>query len=236
VNPWDVHAAEYARFVAQREQGDLSRDPLLSRLLDLLGDLTGRDALDAGCGEGFLARLLATRGARVTGLDLSPRLIALARAKDPANAIDYRVAELSRPLPELVGRFDCIGSHLVLDEIPDHRGFAATLAALARPGARLALVFNNPYASVVRGEIADYYANGAMAPYAGLAALGIAASHYHRTLEEYLDAFLSAGFRLVALADVVDQPGALPRLPVHARFPRFMVLAFDKVASNTSSE
>src|SRR5919201_1183495 len=123
-NPWDEYAAEYGRFIARREQADLERDAILCRMLDLLGDPTGREVLDAGCGEGFLARVLAARGARVTGLDLSPRLVQMARAKDPHGAIDYRVADLSRPLPELAGRFQGIGSHLVLNDVSDHRGFA----------------------------------------------------------------------------------------------------------------
>src|SRR5919199_49831 len=78
-NPWDEYAAEYSQFIARREQADLERDAILSRMLDLLGDLTGRQVLDAGCGEGFLARVLAARGARVTGIDLSPRLVQMAR-------------------------------------------------------------------------------------------------------------------------------------------------------------
>src|SRR5919202_2740933 len=107
-NPWDEHADAYARVVAERDQGDPERTPLVARLLERLGDVAGREVLDAGCGEGFLSRMLAARGARVTGLDLSPRLIQLARDKDPQGTIDYRVADLSRPLPEFEGRFDLI--------------------------------------------------------------------------------------------------------------------------------
>ena len=227
-NPWNEYAAEYGQFIARREQADLERDAILCRMLDLLGDLTGREVLDAGCGEGFLARVLAARGARVTGIDLSPRLVQMALEKDPHGAIDYRVADLSRPLPELEGRFELIGSHLALNDIADHRGFAATLASLARPGARAALAFNNPYSSVVREHIADYFASGAIGVYGGLWEQGIKARYYHRTLEEYLDAFLAAGFRLAKLADVPDRPGLRWLLPEHYRFPRFMVLAFDK--------
>src|ERR671937_1139502 len=161
-NPWDEYAVEYGQFIARREQADLERDAILCRMLDLLGDLTDREVLDAGCGEGFLARVLAARGARVTGLDLAPRLVQMAREKDPHGAIDYRVADLSRPLPELAGRCERIGSHLMLNDVSDHRGFAATLAALARPGGRAVLAFNNPYSSVVREHIADYFANDAV--------------------------------------------------------------------------
>src|SRR5919197_2736029 len=212
-NPWDEYAAEYGQFIARREQADLERDAILCRMLDLLGDLTGREVLDAGCGEGFLARILAARGARVTGIDLSPRLVQMAREKDPHGTIDYRVADLSRPLPELAERFDRIGSHLALNDVADHRGFAATLAALARPGARVALAFNNPYSFLVRGEghVTDYFASGARGIYGGMSALlQGTVRYYHRTLEEYVAAFLDAGLRLTTLADMPHTPPPPP--------------------------
>ncbi len=228
-NPWEEYAAGYARWIDRRERAGLEGDAILSRLLELLGDVAGRAVLDAGCGEGFLARILAARGARVTGLDLSPKLIAMARGRDPQGAIDYRAADLSRPLPELAGRFDLIGSYLALNDVADHRGFAATLATLARPGGRAVLALNNPYSAVPRGHITDYFEHDARGVYGGLsAALGGEVHYYHRPLEEYLDAFLAAGFRLARLADVPDRADLDWLLPAGCRFPRFMVLAFEK--------
>ena len=227
-NPWEQYADAYAQWLARRTPPQIAGDGILARLLELLGALDGKVVLDAGCGEGLLARILAARGAHVTGIDLSPRLIELAREQDGDGAIDYRVADLSQPLPELDSRFDLIGSYLVLNDVQDYRGFASTLAALAKPGGRLVLAFNNPYSSVVRAHIADYFASGTLGIYGGLAQQGIPASYYHRTLEEYLDAFLDAGFRLRKLADVLDVFGLEWVLPKEYRFPRFMVLAFEK--------
>ena len=65
----------------------------------------GWRVLDAGCGEGYLARVLAARGARVTGIDLSPRLVELARQRTPDGDIEYRIGDLSVPSPEDVERF-----------------------------------------------------------------------------------------------------------------------------------
>jgi 2-polyprenyl-3-methyl-5-hydroxy-6-metoxy-1,4-benzoquinol methylase len=104
---YDAYASQYAANVAWREQGGADGDPfgLLPPLLEVLGDITSCQVLDAGCGEGYLARVLTARGAHVTGIDLSPRLIELARAKDPAGDIDYQVADLSHPVPGIAGRF-----------------------------------------------------------------------------------------------------------------------------------
>jgi SAM-dependent methyltransferase len=230
---YDEHADQYAAYVAWREQAGPDADPfgLLSPLLDLLGDIAGSQVLDAGCGEGYLARALAARGARVTGIDLSPRLIELARVRDPGGSIDYRVADLSHPLPAAAGRFDAAGSYLVLNDVPDYCGFTATLAASLKPGGRLVLALNNPYSAVTDRHVTDYFDSGAVSPYRGLLESGIQAYCHHRTLENYLDAFHAAGLRLAKLIDVpaladAHRPDAY--LPSGGRFPRFMLLAFSK--------
>lgn len=240
---WDDYADRYAASVARRERGGVDGDPLgiTAPLLEILGDVAGLMALDAGCGEGYLARILAARGARVTGIDISPRLVAIAREKGPAGAIDYRVADLCKPLPEYAGRFEVIASYLVLNDVHDHRGFAATLGAALKPGGRLVLALNNPYSYVVRKHVPDYFASGAAYPYRGMVAEGCNVHFYHRTLENYLDAFLAAGLRLTKLADlgtIVNEGssrGANPTrapldrlLPDEYRFPFFMILAFAK--------
>ncbi len=222
-NPWDTYADAYARALESRKPAD-QPGGMLVRLLDLLGDLDGRAVLDAGCGPGVLARVMAARGARVTGIDLSPRLIQMAREQDPDGRIDYRIGDLSEPQPGLQGTFDAIGSYLVLNDVERYREFATILATLVKPGGRIALAFNNPYSSVVREHITDYFAPNTMGTYLGMWEQGIKVRYYHRTLEEYLDAFLDTGLRLLKLVDVPDTFGPAPG----ATFPRFMILAFER--------
>jgi SAM-dependent methyltransferase len=232
---YDDYAAEYAALVAWRERAGPGSDDLgiVPHLLDLLGDVSDRVVLDAGCGEGYLARILAARGARVTGIDLSPRLIALARARDPGRRIAYQIADLSGPLPEFRAHFDAVASYMLLNDVEDYRGFAATLAEVLRAGGRAVLAFNNPYAYVVRKRIAaSYFASGTIHP-CGLSAAGIEVPLYHRTLGEYLDAFLAAGLQLTKLLDVDHPEIATVRaadgpLPEGEKLPRFMILAFAK--------
>src|SRR5215211_6135392 len=102
---YDQYAAEYAAYVDWREQDGPEADPfgILSPLLALLGDIHDQTVLDAGCGEGYLSRILAARGARVTGVDLAPRLIELAEKKAAPGEIVYRVGDLCAPHPELTG-------------------------------------------------------------------------------------------------------------------------------------
>jgi SAM-dependent methyltransferase len=228
---YDSYADELASYTAVREQRGVAGDGLLRQMLDLLGDVAGLRVLDAGCGDGYLARVLAARGALVTGIDVGSRLIERARQRDRLGAIDYGVANLSKEMPGEAASFDVVASFLALNDVVVYRGFITTIAALLRPGGRLVIAFNSPYGTVIRGNVHDYFDTGATSPYQGLWAMGIKTYLHHRTLEEYLDAFTAAGLRLTKLADSRDNcflPAPDSVLPDGFRFPRFMLLAFTK--------
>lgn len=74
---------------------DQMRDMLLSALP---GDLTGARVLDAGCGAGQMSCALAERGAIVMGVDISPSLLDVARARTPdhlAGRISYEAGDMA---------------------------------------------------------------------------------------------------------------------------------------------
>jgi magnesium-protoporphyrin O-methyltransferase len=84
------------------------RDRMRNILLGWLPeDLRGVRILDAGCGTGAFSVEAARRGARVVAIDLSPTLVALARARSPrdlgAGEIEFRVGDMTDPA---LGRFD----------------------------------------------------------------------------------------------------------------------------------
>jgi hypothetical protein len=83
------------------------------------------------------------------------------------------------------------------------------------------LAISNPYSSVVREHIVDYFADGAVGVYDGMSGQGVTAHYYHRTLEEYLDAFLDVGLRLAKPVDVPEpkRRGHRWLLPAHSYQP-----------------
>ncbi len=93
-------------------------------------------AIDVGCGDGMLARKLAARCERVTGIDRDARMIALARERAPG--VEFLEADfLAYPLAGASFDFACANTAL------HHMDFAAALAKMARilrPGGRLAVV------------------------------------------------------------------------------------------------
>jgi 2-polyprenyl-3-methyl-5-hydroxy-6-metoxy-1,4-benzoquinol methylase len=112
-------------------------------LLALLPDVGGRRVLDLGCGAGQLARHLATSGAaEVVGVDLSERMLALARAEFAHPRVTYQraaVEEVAFPS----ARFDLVVSSLVFHYVDDYPGLILRVAGWLAPGG--ALVFSTEH-------------------------------------------------------------------------------------------
>ncbi|MGK5697573.1 class I SAM-dependent methyltransferase [Streptomyces sp. URMC 128] len=99
-----------------------------------------RKALDAGCGDGLLARELAARAASVTGVDRSPKMIELARehAHAPGNITYLQTDFLADgSLPE--GAYDFVSAVAVVHHAPFEEA-VTRLARLTAPGGRLVIV------------------------------------------------------------------------------------------------
>ena len=232
-NRYDEIADRYLAMVKDRNETDLESDPLTMAFFGLIGDVAGLQVLDAGCGEGFVARVLSSRRAQLTAVDISQRLVDAGRAKDPSRTIDYRVHDLSKPLPELTGRFDLVASHLVLNDVPDYLGFIATVSSLMKPASRAVFSLNNPYSAVHREKASTYFASGEAVIYQGLAQSGVEVYHYHRTMEEYITAFGDAGLLLRSLKDIPPSEEMLLRRQWYNEVPYLMVLEFVKARSGS---
>ncbi len=99
-------------------------------------------ALDFGCGVGRLVIPLARRTERVTGVDISPSMIAEARSNcAAANVANVTFVESDDSLSRVSGTFDLVHSHIVLQHIPWRRGrvILQSMADRVSPGGCLAV-------------------------------------------------------------------------------------------------
>jgi ubiquinone/menaquinone biosynthesis C-methylase UbiE len=112
------------------------------RILDLVLAGTGPlDALDVGCGTGFLALELAARGHRVTGVDFAPAMIAAARAKMAAHGLAVHLEEAdAESLPFPAASFDLVISRHLLWTLPHPEAAIDEWIRVLRPGGRLAVI------------------------------------------------------------------------------------------------
>lgn len=121
-----------------------STNPILQRLIErfhqriveVVRPLEPKTILDAGCGEGYLSRVLLDHlpGVEVVGVDLSEGAVAQARARCPEGTFQVGTVESLRDL----GRsFDLVVCSEVLEHVDDPRSVVGTLAGLAAPHALL---------------------------------------------------------------------------------------------------
>jgi len=153
--------------------------------------------LDVGCGIGRWSRLLATRGAHVCGIDLSPTMIAQARRRAEKQGFSQRchfsVADLTAF--NLGQKFDLVLAVTVLQHIVDPAALKGALSAMAghlAPGGRIVLLEAAPIAPVRRCDTTIFVA---------------------RERSRYLELFESSGLELLALTGVDPAPLTKRLLP-----------------------
>ena len=165
----------------------------------------GTRVLDVGCGVGRWSRLLAARGAQVTGVDLSPTMVDQAQrravAEGVADRCRFRVQDLSRL--DIEGQYDLVLGVTVLQHILDPellhaavRGMGARLA----PGGRMIVLEAAPVSVANRCDTTVFRA---------------------RQRDVYLNLFAQCGLELRALTGVDPEHRLRARLlPYLRRMPR----------------
>ncbi|MFB7655478.1 MULTISPECIES: class I SAM-dependent methyltransferase [unclassified Streptomyces] len=135
---WDAEAPDF-----DDEPDHGLRDPDVrrawaARLASWLPARPG-DLLDLGCGTGSLSLLAAEQGHRVTGVDQSPAMVKLARAKLAGRDAVFLEGDAAAP-PVGEQRFDAVLVRHVLWTLPDPGRALSRWRHLLRPGGRLVLV------------------------------------------------------------------------------------------------
>jgi 2-polyprenyl-6-hydroxyphenyl methylase/3-demethylubiquinone-9 3-methyltransferase len=111
-------------------------NPLRVGYIAGLVDLRGKALLDVGCGGGLLAESLARAGARVTGIDLAPDLVELARrhAQTQGLPVEYRLSSVEEMAVHQPGSFDVVTCMEVLEHIPEPARAVGACARALRSG------------------------------------------------------------------------------------------------------
>jgi 2-polyprenyl-3-methyl-5-hydroxy-6-metoxy-1,4-benzoquinol methylase len=165
--------------------------------------------LDVGCGVGRWSALLASRGAQVTGIDLSPTMIAeanrRAQARGTANRCRFMVQDLAHL--DAGEQFDMVVGVTVLQHILDAEALRSAVDRMSRhlaPGGRMVLLEAAPVRHEARCDTPAFRA---------------------RTRKVYLDLFGRAGLEVIAISGVDPAPFKTWLLPHVRRLPRAVALS-----------
>jgi SAM-dependent methyltransferase len=182
------------------DQGDVARQHLLTpALLQLLGDVEGKAILDAGCGQGYLARLLAKRGAQVTGIEPATPFMHYAVEREQVEPLGIRYIQTDlTTFSDSTQVFDIVVANMVLMDIPDYHAALDACFTHLRPGGEFVCSLTHP---CFEESDSDYHAKGYVAVREYFEEYAIPQRwgyRFHRPLSHYLNALIQRGGSLQA--------------------------------------
>ena len=244
---WDQAADAYAE--AQSTGLDYYRlDFFGPAQLALCGEVAGTDVLDLGCGNGYFSRELARRGAHVTGIDISPRMIEHAKRMEEAEALGIAyvaddAANLSAHFD--AGSFDLATACLSLQDMPQIPDVLRAVWRVLRPGGRMVASVAHPCTDMPFREWAKepsgrkrwlcvdrYFERGPVRYEWSRWAYPFSTTAYHATLADWFRWVVEAGFVLEGLHEPSPSAEALERHPDledASRVPYYLMLDLRRV-------
>ena len=216
-NRWDTNASFWVQII--REHRDKYRNDLTDpAMLKAIGQPDGLTVLDAGCGEGYLSRILARNGAIVTGVDSSAKLIEAAKAQNLADKlpVSFDISSVDE-LPYADDTFNLVVCNHLMNDLYDPRKPISEFGRVLRSGGRLIILmlhpcFYNKHAEreqATNGLIAASYfetrnieqafeVDGLRSPVSNTA--------WFRPLEFYTEELRSSGFVITSLTEPHPSP------------------------------
>jgi SAM-dependent methyltransferase len=173
-----------------------------------LPELRGNKVLDLGCSTGFYSEYALGKGAEVTGIDASQKLIDLLRAKVKSTKLKLYCADIGQPMPFLKsGDYDVIICSLVMDYIKDWNALLAELYRVLKKGGRLVIATGHPFSSYLYlkrlRKPESYFAFKMIEDtWAVMGAQPFKTRYYIRPLHEVLRPIIESQFKIIS----IDEP------------------------------
>ncbi|HEY1350181.1 MAG TPA: class I SAM-dependent methyltransferase [Ktedonobacteraceae bacterium] len=216
------------------EEGDATRRYLLNpAIFRLLGDVREKLILDAGCGQGYLSRLLARRGARVTGIEPAHPwyLYAVQQEQSEPVGITYLQADLAQ-VQLTPGLFDAVIASMVFMDIPDYLPALRNCVAALKPAGTFVIALLHPCFEETGArwqhkgyvEVREYFREHEVEQTYG---------HFiHRPLGTYLNDIIEAGcvLRQISEPQLDEALACEQHSERYAQVPGYLLIAATKLA------
>ncbi len=186
-------ADSYAAHIDTKPHNAFYERPAMLRMLP---NLDGKRVLDAGCGPGVYTENLIARGARVTSIDISDRMLELARKRLGPQA-DLRLVDMTQPLDLFqASEFDLINAPLCLDYIEDWRTLFSEFKRILKPGGQFQFSCGHPSFDAEYFKTDDYFSvERVECTWTGFG-IDIVMPSFRRSLQEIIMPVIETGFQL----------------------------------------
>jgi ubiquinone/menaquinone biosynthesis C-methylase UbiE len=231
--PYNDIAIWYDRYLQEQP---IYEDVVLPTLLSLPGSVQDQTIYDLACGQGWLARELARRGAQVTGIDLAEQQIALAQQYEEREplGISYNVDDVQFGASLTDGNFDGSICILALMDIPDIEAVFRTCWRILKPVGWFVFAITHPCftgpdtqwmettdqqtVKAVRGYFQERFWRST----AGGIRTRVGA--YHRMLSTYLNTLAAAGFALERMVEPIATGKYAEQQPGYQEVPSIVMI------------
>ena len=237
---WDEVAYDYHKTVG--ETGDsYHRTYVNPAIFDILGDVQNLSILDLACGQGYLSRILARKGAKVVGVDLSEKMLEIAQESEASEPLGVKyILCNSGDIREVVdSSMDCVVSTFGFHDIKEIEATIAECSRVLKEGGRLVFAIPHPftYARRTQDEEGYYlkvrqYMSPREIPHPKYKETEVVA--YHRPLSYYFEKAFSVRLQMIALREItVELSRGRPikdkqLLAYKQEIPGFLVVGFVK--------
>ena len=180
--------------------------------VQVLGDVSGLDVVELGCGTAYFSAWLARRGARPVGVDVTPAQLETARRVMAQSEIEFPLLEASAEDVPLAGAsFDLAVSEYGASLWCDPDRWVPEAARLLRPGGRLVFLTNSMLSILCVPDEPGYASERLLRPQRDLRRItwsfedGV---EFFRSHGEWIDVLHSSGFEVERLVELYAPEGA----------------------------
>ena len=202
-----------------RVMGDMIGRP---QAVDLLGEIEDNKILEAGCGTGYVARVLAQKGAKVFGCDKEEKMLNMAEKEEKENplGVEYKLADIT-DTPYEDESFDsvlCVGV-LMHSDVEEVKGFFKEARRILRKNGFLVVSVTHPFLftplSPSRKNGKNWVKHNSIddKPYTesqqfeeiyyDIDGEPFTANVYHHTISTYLNSLVSSGLKIEQVNEVL---------------------------------
>jgi len=219
-------------------------------ILELVGDVRGKEVLDAGCGGGFYSIYLTEKGAKVLGIDSSKEMIKIAEEKISKKNLDaeFMIGDIS-DLKIEDNRFDLVLSTLVLMDVKELDKAISELVRVTKNEGNLVVSIQHPTLTAGDWEresgkkmfrkVDRYLTERELkATWQNESGERVPLKYYHRSLQAYLQPFLERGCVLTHFIEPYPHEAYQMLNPTEyedtKRIPHFVIFKFWKMNRHLS--
>jgi ubiquinone/menaquinone biosynthesis C-methylase UbiE len=237
---WDNNAESWHRLYGEKDPN--RRDLLDPIILEVLGDIRGKFILDAGCGDGYLSRKLARLGAKVTGVEISKKMLGYALDEQKRNplAVAYHQADCSFLSFLSDSSYDIVVTNNVIQDVANFEGAFREFSRLLKQGGTYLHIENHPcFTTPVLGWVKDdkgyklyrkvdyYFRRGPFLVSWGPRSAMEPSVNWHRTLGDIVNTLIDCRFSISRVIE--PEPPEVwktshPEFMDGARIPDFIML------------